>query len=99
MEEAVVVEGFLDVVARAAAQRLDGALDAPPRGHHDDGERGVELREAAEEIEPLGAAGGVAHVVHVHQERVEIALADGAHYRERRERGLHIVALAPEQEL
>ena len=99
VEEAFVVEGLLDVVARAAAQRFDRALDAPPRGHHDDRERGVHVLEAREEVEPLGAAGGVAHVVHVHQERVEIALLDGGEHGGGGGGGLHLVALAAEEQL
>ena len=98
VEQARVVERLLDVVARAAVQRLDRALDAAPRGHHDDGERGVELLEPREEVEPLGAARGVARVVHVHQQRVEIARTDGGGHARGRGDDLDVVPLALEQQ-
>ena len=41
-EQPRVVPGLLDEVARAAAHRLDGDLDAAPRGHDDDRQRRIE---------------------------------------------------------
>jgi hypothetical protein len=52
-DEARVVPRLLDVVARPAPHRLHGALDAPPRRHHDHGERGVERLQLEHEVEPL----------------------------------------------
>ena len=41
-EQARVVPGLGDEVARAAAHGLDGDVDAGPGGHHDDRQAGVE---------------------------------------------------------
>jgi hypothetical protein len=49
-QEPRVVPRLLDEVARAALHRLDGQLDAAPRGHHDDWERRVELAHPREEV-------------------------------------------------
>jgi hypothetical protein len=77
-EQARVVPRLLDVVARAAANGLDRALDAAPCGHDDDGEGGVELAQAREEVHALAARGGVARVVEIEQADVEVlGLAQG----------------------
>ena len=75
--EARVVPGLLDEVARAAAHGLDGQFDAAPGGHHDHRQRGVERLDAVEQVETFLAGGGVARVVEVHQDGVEIAGFDG----------------------
>ena len=46
-----------------------------PTGRH--GEGGVEALEAREEVEAFDPARGIAGVVHVHQQRVEVACLDG----------------------
>ena len=68
-----VVPRLLDEIARAAAHGFDGEFDAAPRGHDDHRERGVQGLYAVEQFEAFLPAGGVAGVVEVHQNRVEIA--------------------------
>ena len=69
-EQARVVPRLLDEVGRAAPHRLDGELDAAPRGHHDDGHAQTVALDLREQIDALRARGGVARVVHVHQDSV-----------------------------
>ncbi len=98
VEQPRVVPRLLDVVARAALERRHRALDAAPRGHHDHRQRGVERLEPRQQIEALDAARRVARVVHVHEQRVEVA---GAHRRQhavRRGGGLDAVALAAQEQ-
>ena len=71
--QARVVPRLLDEIARAAAHGFDGEFDAAPRGHDDHGQRGVESLDAVEEFEAFLPAGGVAGVVEVHENGVEIA--------------------------
>ncbi len=76
-EQAGVVPGLLNEVARAAAHGFDGDVDGAPGGHHHDGNGGVHGLDARQEIEALLAAGGVAGIVEVHQDHVEVAGFDG----------------------
>ena len=68
-----IVPRLLDEIARAAAHGFDGQFHAAPRGHDDHRQRGVEQFDAVEQFQPFLPAGGVAGVVEVHQDGVEIA--------------------------
>ena len=74
--EAGVVPGLLDEVAGAAAHGFDGQVHAAPGGHDDDRKRAIEGLDAVEQVEPFLAGGGVARVVEVHQDGVEVARFD-----------------------
>ena len=78
-EQARVVPGLLDEVARAAAHGLHRQVHAAPGGHDDHRQRGVERLDAVQQVEALLAGGGVARVVEVHQDDVEIARLHGLH--------------------
>src|SRR5205823_9916164 len=93
-EKAAIVPRLFDVVARAAPHRLDRAVDAAPRRHHDDRRWAVQGLDARQEIETLRAGRGVAGLVHVHEQRVEVARFDGAEHRARGGGGLYVEALA-----
>src|SRR2546430_13322350 len=97
-EQPAVVPRLLDEVARAAAHRLDGAVDAGPGGHHHDRGRGVESLEPREQIESFRPGRRVAGVVHVDQEGVEVALVESGKNAARGGRALDLVALAFEEE-
>ena len=96
--QSVVVPRFLDVVASAPAHGLDRTFDTAPGGHGDDGERGVEFPQGAQEVHAFAAGGGVAGVVEVHQHAVEIA--GGGHFQHfvGRMRGQHGHARALQQQ-
>ena len=71
-EQALVVPGLLDEIAGAAAHGFDREVDAAPGGHHDHG-RGVALRfEAGQQVHAFLAGGGVARVVEVGQDQIEV---------------------------
>ena len=72
-EQARVVPGLLNEVTGSAAHRLDGEIDAAPGGHHDDRDLRVMLPDAAEQIEPFASGRGVARVVEIDEETVELA--------------------------
>src|SRR5947208_14533688 len=98
-EQAAVVPRLLNEVARAAAHRLNRAVDTGPGGHHDDRGRRVESLEPREQIESLRPRSRVAGVVHVDQEGVEVALVEGGEDGAGGGGALDLVALAFEKEL
>src|SRR5437016_13046162 len=98
-EQPAVVPRLLDEVARAAAHRLDGAVDAGPGGHHHDWGRGVEPLEPREQLESFRPGRRVAGVVQVDQEGVEVAGVQGGQHGARRGGGLHLVAFTLEEQL
>lgn len=61
-----VVPRLLHEALRAGAHRLDGQLDVPPRGHHDDREVVVFGANLREHLKPLRAGGRIPRVVEVH---------------------------------
>ena len=97
-EQAGIVPGLGDEIAGAAAHGLDGDVDAGPRRHDDDRQRGVEPLQFLQKFEAFLAAGGVARVVEVHEdERVVVGL-DGLDDGGGRFDGFGGEALAFEQE-
>ena len=68
-QQARVLPGLLDEVARPAPHRLDGQIDAAPGRHDDDGQRGVDLLDPREQLQPFRPRGRVPGVVQVHQTR------------------------------
>ncbi len=94
-----VVPRLLDVIARAAAHRLDRAVDARPGRHHDDWGRALQSLDAREQVEPFSARRRVAGVIHVHEQRVEVARFYGRQHGAGRGSGLYIEAFAPKEEL
>jgi len=84
--------------SRAPAHRFDRDFDAPPGGHHDNGEGGIDRLDARKEIEPFFAGGGVAGVVQIDQRDIEFARLDGGENRGRRRSGLELETFGLEQE-
>jgi hypothetical protein len=70
-QEPLVLPGLLHEVARAPADGLDGEIDAPPRRHHDHGERGVHRPYPREEVQALLPRSRVARVVQIDERHVE----------------------------
>ena len=97
-QQARVVPRLLDVVAGPAPHRLHRAVHAAPRGHHDDGQVGIHRLELAQEVESFTPRRGVAGVVEVHQHCVEVAGVEARQDGRGRRRGLHLEALALEQQ-
>ena len=97
-QQAGVVPRLLDEVAGAAAHRLHRQLDARPGGHHHDRQGGVEGADLGQQLEAFLARGGVAGVVEVHQQGVELLLLHGVEDLGRRGGGLDLVPLPLEQE-
>ncbi len=75
-ENALVVPGLLEEIAGAAPHGLDRELDRAPGGHHYHGESGVEVVQTFQEIQALLAGRGIACVVEIDQDRVELADLD-----------------------
>ena len=73
-QQLVDLERLLQVVARAELHRLDGALDAAVRGHHDDG-RPLRFRRDGGEVADHVEAGAIRHQ-EVDDQQVERALAE-----------------------
>ena len=96
--EARVVPGLLNEVARAAAHGLDGEFHRTPGRHHDHRQSGVERLDAVEQFQAFLAGGGVARVIEVHQDGVEIARLHGVDGGRRRIHGFGLVAFALDQE-
>ena len=69
-EQAFVLPGLLNEVARAAPHRFDRQLDVAPRGHDDDRQIAVERHNLRKQIEAFLAGRGVARVVEIDQQRV-----------------------------
>src|SRR5207247_4521352 len=93
------VPGLLDVISRAAAHRLDRAVDARPGSHDDDRRWTLQSLNARQQVEPFGARRRITGVVHVHEQRIEVAGFDGGQHGAGRGCGLYVEALALEQEL
>ncbi len=93
-----VVPRLLDEVASATPHRLHRLLDAAPGGHHHRGQRAVERLELGYQLESLASGRGIARVVKVEQDGVEIRRLDGGKDRGGRSRGVDGVALALEQQ-
>jgi hypothetical protein len=92
-EQPRVVPRLLQVVARAAPHRLDGALDRSPRRHHDDRQRRIDLAQAREQVHALLAGGGVARVVEIEQADVEVLGLAQRDHGGRRRGGAHLEAV------
>jgi len=97
-DEALVLPGFLNEVASAALDGFDGKVDVAPGGHDDDGEAGVELLDAREQVESLLAGGCVASVIQVDEEDVVVRLAQGFKQQLGRADTVDLDALRGEQE-
>jgi hypothetical protein len=76
-EEPGVVPRLLDEIPSPPAHRLDGLFDAAPRRHHDGRKSRIEALELGNELQAFTAGGGIARVVEVEEDGVEI----GALYR------------------
>ena len=97
-EQAVVVPGLLHEVAGAAAHGFDGEIHIAP-GCHDDDRHGIALVfEVGQEVHAFLAGRGVARVVEVGEDEVEVIGAGGTEQRLRRVRGDGLPALSLEQE-
>src|SRR5690606_2916352 len=93
-----IVPRLLDVVARAAPHRLDRTLDRAPRRHYHDRQRRVQLLEARQQLEAFAPRRGVARIVQVDQQRIEVALLYRLQYTRRRCGRLHLVVLRLQQD-
>ena len=93
-----VVPRLLDEIARAAAHRFHRQFHAAPRRHHDHGQRGVQQLYAVEQFQPFLPAGGVARVIEVHQDRVEVARFHFVDHGGGRVHGHGLVAFAFDEE-
>ena len=81
-------------VASAAPHRRDRAVDAAPRRHHHHRRRALLPLDARQQIQPLGTGRCIARIVHVHEQRIEVAGFDGGENRARRGCGLDFEALS-----
>ena len=98
-EQPRVVPRLLHEVARAAAHRLYRDIDAGPRGEHDDRKRRILGLQAREQIQPFLAGRRVAGVVEIDQRRIEVGFVDRREHGRGRRDGLHLKALALEEQL
>jgi len=96
--KARVVPRFLDEIARPAAHGFHRQLHRSPGGHHDHRQRCVQIQNALQELKPLLPGGGVAGVVQVHQDGVEIARVQGMEGRGGRGDGFRRVAFGFDQQ-
>ena len=97
-QQSGVVPRLLDEVASAPAHRLDGLVHAAPGGHDHCGQRGVERLQLGDELQAFAAGGGVAGVVEIEQDGVEVVRLDGGQDRGRRGDRLDGVPFALEQQ-
>jgi hypothetical protein len=97
-QQAGIVPGLLDEVAGAAPHRLNRQLYAPPSGHDHHGEGRVHLLNPGEKIKPFLPRGGVAGVVQVHQDGVEVPHFQGIDDAGGRANGFGLEALALQQQ-
>jgi hypothetical protein len=79
-DQTLVFPGLLDEVAGSPAHGLNSQIDTAPGGHHHHGQDAVHGLNSGEEIETLLAAGGVAAIVEVHDDAIEIAGVNGREY-------------------
>ena len=98
-EEARVVPRLLDEVAGALAHGLDGEVDGGPGGHDDDGDARVVFADGGEEVEAFLAGGGVAGVVEVDEDGVEVGGGEALEDEGRGAGGFEGVALGAKEEL
>ena len=96
--ETGVVPRFLDEVARPPPHRFDGQFDIGPGRHDHDRQRAVERLNAGEQIESFLARGGVARVIEVHEQDIELALLQRRQHFGRRSDGFCPVTFAFEQQ-
>jgi hypothetical protein len=94
-EQPSVVPGLLDEIARAAPHGLDREIDASPGRHHDDGKARVDLLEAPDELEPLGAGG---RIPSVDEKDVEVLGLDGAEDGGRGGERVDLIAVSLEEQ-
>ena len=93
-EQARVVPRLLNEVDRAAPHRLDREIDAGPRGHHDHRHAAVARQQMIEQRQAFVARGGVARIIHVHQDQIERVAFHGGEGGARRIRGFGLMARA-----
>jgi hypothetical protein len=96
-DELVIVPGFFDVVARAAAHGLHRARDAAPSGHDQHGQRRVDGPHSIEQLEAFLPGRRVTRVVEVDQGHVEVGTLELVDQLGGRRRGRDFIALAPQQ--
>jgi hypothetical protein len=77
-QQPLVVPRLLDEVARAAPHRFDRDVHRAPGRHHHHRERFVGGVDALQQVEPFLARRGVARVVQVHQDDVEVLQFESA---------------------
>ena len=97
-QQPLVVPRLLDIVARAAAHRLDGAGDAAPRRHDEDGQRGIDRADPLDEVQAFLPGGRVAGVVEVEDGQIEVGRFDALDRLGRRARLDHLEAFVEEQQ-
>ncbi len=93
-----VFPGLLDEVARAPPHGFDRQLDAAPRRHHHYGQGVVQGLKARQQVQPLFAGRGVASVVEVHEQTIEVPGLNRREHRRRRGDSLDLVSLSLEQQ-
>ena len=69
---------LLDVVAASSAHRLYSSAHTCPRGHGDHRQSLIQLAQGPEQAQSFLSGGGVAGVVQIEQDQIEIALLDCA---------------------
>ena len=97
-QQARVVPGLLDEIGGAAAHGFDREIHARPRRHHDDRRRSPQSQQLVEQVESFVAGGGVARIIHVHQDQVESAALGGGQRISRRVGGFRLMARAFEEQ-
>jgi hypothetical protein len=97
--QALVVPRLLDVVASAPAHRLDGAWNAAPGGHDEQGQCRIQGADPLHQVQSLLAGRRVARVVQVENGQVEVGRLEAFDRLARGARGRHVIPLVAQQEL
>ena len=73
----LVEEAVFGFEAGAVAHGFDSEFNGAPGGHDNDRERRVDARKLREEVEAFLAGGGIASVVEIHEEAIELTDLEG----------------------
>ena len=92
-QQARVVPGFLNEIARAAPHRFDGQIDTAPCGHDHHGQIRIDGANAAQQIQTFTARSCISRIVEIHKHDVQFLRIDGVQDTLRRRSSLDLVML------